>query len=69
MASISASMGVSVWRWSAKMGRQEHADEDPRLAGESMIRAAGGQGGIAILTYPEVTLCQHLREGFSRLVG
>jgi ribose transport system substrate-binding protein len=46
-----------------------------RLAGESMMKAAGDQGKIAIITYPEVTSCilrvkgfkDYLRENRSRL--
>lgn len=35
-----------------------------RLAGESMIKATGDQGKIAIITYPEITSCIHRRNGF-----
>ena len=35
-----------------------------RLAGESMMKATGNKGKIAIITYPEVTSCIHRRDGF-----
>jgi ribose transport system substrate-binding protein len=35
-----------------------------RLAGESMMKATGNKGKIAMITYPEVTSCIHRRDGF-----
>jgi ribose transport system substrate-binding protein len=35
-----------------------------QLAGESMLRATGNKGKIAMITYPEVTSCIHRRDGF-----
>jgi ribose transport system substrate-binding protein len=35
-----------------------------QLAGESMMKATGGQGKVAIITYPEVTSCILRRDGF-----
>jgi ribose transport system substrate-binding protein len=35
-----------------------------RLAGESMIKATGDNGKIAIITFPEITSCIHRRNGF-----
>ncbi|MBM4092075.1 MAG: sugar ABC transporter substrate-binding protein, partial [Planctomycetes bacterium] len=34
------------------------------LAGESMVKAVGDNGKIAIITYPEVTSCIHRQSGF-----
>jgi len=35
-----------------------------QLAGQSMMKATGNQGKIAIITYPEVTSCIQRRDGF-----
>jgi ribose transport system substrate-binding protein len=35
-----------------------------RLAGESLMKATGNKGQIALITYPEVTSCIHRRDGF-----
>ena len=40
-----------------------------RLAGESMMRATGDKGKIAIITYPEVTSCQLRVKGFRDLLS
>jgi ribose transport system substrate-binding protein len=35
-----------------------------RLAGESMMKATGDQGKIAVITFPEITSCIQRRQGF-----